>query len=343
VNVSSSGQEGNADYFDQLYYSITGDGRFVVFSSAASNLVPGDTNHRSDVFIHDCFVGTTERLSVTLGGNQGDGDSLGGEITPDGRYVAFTTLATNLVPGDTNGHADVLVLDRQRVTFERASLSSRGTQGEWDSGEYYPRISSDGRFVAFESQATTLVSGDTDNMQDIFVRDRQGAPSFTIGCAPGADGVIACPCSNPPRDERRGCDNSSRTGGASLSASGGTYLSSDSFVLETSGEGSAASSIVLQGTTELVRGARYGQGVRCVGGAMKRLYTKRPRFGSIVVPDFDVGDPTVSSRSATLGDRILPGQSRWYMVVYRDPIVLGGCSSQSTFNVTPTGQVFWAP
>ena len=84
-------------------------------------------------------------------------------------------------------------------------------------------------------------------------------------------------------------------------------------------------------------------GVRCTSGTLKRLYTKIAAGGSITAPDFGAGDPQVSVRSAALGDAILSGQSRWYLVYYRDPNVLGGCPASSTFNATQTGLVTWSP
>jgi hypothetical protein len=84
-------------------------------------------------------------------------------------------------------------------------------------------------------------------------------------------------------------------------------------------------------------------GVRCTAGTFKRLYAKQAAGGSIEAPNFGAGDPQVSTRAAALGDAILAGQSRWYFVYYRDPIVLGGCPPGSTFNATQTGQVTWSP
>ena len=147
----------------------------------------------------------------------------------------------------------------------------------------------------------------------------------------------------PSANAPRGCDNSSATGGASLSASGVAYLSLDSLVFTTSGEKPSATSIVLQGDAALPAGVVFGQGVRCAGGALKRLFVKTALGGSISAPDFGAGDPTVSARSTALGDSILPGQSRWYLVYYRDPFVLGGCPAASTFNATQTGAVGWWP
>jgi hypothetical protein len=83
--------------------------------------------------------------------------------------------------------------------------------------------------------------------------------------------------------------------------------------------------------------------VRCVGGTLKRLFTKSAVGGSITAPDFGAGDPTVSARAAAKGNPISAGQSRWYLVFYRDPVVLGGCPATSTFNATQTGRVEWSP
>jgi hypothetical protein len=114
-------------------------------------------------------------------------------------------------------------------------------------------------------------------------------------------------------------------------------------VFTTSGEKPTATSVLLQGTSLAASGVVYGQGVRCVSGTLKRLYTKMASGGSLTVPNFGGGDPSVSARSAATGDAIQPGQSRWYLVYYRDPVVLGGCPASSTFNATQTGQVSWSP
>ena len=127
-----------------------------------------------------------------------------------------------------------------------------------------------------------------------------------------------------------------------LSASGIAYLSSDSLVFTTSGERPTALSILMQGPTLVANGLVYGQGVRCGGGALKRLFSKSAVAGSITAPNFGGGDPTVSARSAAKGSVIQAGQSRWYFVVYRDPNVLGGCPAASTFNATRTGRVDWS-
>ncbi len=338
VSVDSSGAQGDGNSDSA---TITPDGRFVAFRSAATNLIAGDTNGKSDTFLHDRQTGATERVSISSSGAEGDGDTFAEALTPDARHVVFTSAASNLVPGDTNGRWDVFVRDRQLATTRRVSLGVNGAQGDENSGTQGPSISANGQFVAFDSRAR-LLAVDTNNYHDIYVRDRRYAP-LTSACSPGVDGVIACPCSNPPSGPGRGCNNAAATGGAGLSASGIAHLSVDSLVLTTSGEGSTALSIVLQGDALLGSGAVFGQGVRCVDGALRRLYTKAASGGSITAPDSSAGDPPISARSAALGDGILPGQSRWYSVYYRDPLPLGGCPAGSTFNSTQVGGVVWLP
>jgi hypothetical protein len=151
--------------------------------------------------------------------------------------------------------------------------------------------------------------------------------------------VIGCPCSNPPANSPRGCDNSAGTGGAQLTSTGLASLAADSLVFSTNGEKPTATSVVLQGNNANASGIVFGQGVRCATGTLKRLYVKTASGGSITAPA--AGDPSVSARSAALGDPISAGTSRWYAVYYRDPIVLGGCSATSTYNVTQTQAVAW--
>jgi len=175
VSVSSAGAEGNDLSWN---CSISAGGRFVAFCSQASNLVPGDTNVNWDVFVHDRQTGTTERVSVSSAGAQGIGTSWGCSISTDGRFVAFESFASNLVPGDTNLSPDIFVHDRQTGVTERVSVSSVGAQGDWNS--CFPSISPDGRFVAFLSDASNLVPGDTNGVRDVFVRDRQSGTTERV-------------------------------------------------------------------------------------------------------------------------------------------------------------------
>jgi Tol biopolymer transport system component len=150
--------------------AISADGRFVAFTSVAGNLVAGDTNSAGDVFVHDRSTGATTRVSVASDGSQAKGSSLNPAISADGRYVAFSSTASNLVVGDTNGNIDIFVHDRSTGATMRINVASDGTEANLGS-LVPPSISADGRFVAFTSPASNLVSGDTSNpfSQDVFV------------------------------------------------------------------------------------------------------------------------------------------------------------------------------
>ena len=148
-------------------FSISADGRFVAFSSRASNFVPGDTNSSYDIFVRDTLTNTTTRVSVDSAGNQGDRGSNLASMSADGRFVAFDSNSFNIVPG-INIY-DVFVRDTLTNTTARVSVNSAGDPGNRDSRN--PSISADGRFVAFSSDASNLVLGDTNNTRDIFVRD----------------------------------------------------------------------------------------------------------------------------------------------------------------------------
>ncbi len=173
ASVASDGTQGK---MRSVNPSISTDGRYVVFESRARNLVPGDTNWALDVFVHDRQTGETTRVSIASNGTQGNGDSWLGSTSADGRYVAFGSRASNLVPGDTNGKCDVFVHDRQTGVTALVSAANDGVQGDGESD--WPSVSGDGRFVAFHSLASNLVSGDTNGEPDIFVRQRWGKDSL---------------------------------------------------------------------------------------------------------------------------------------------------------------------
>ena len=181
VSVDSSGSQGNGI---SVAPSISSDGRFVTFQSAASNLVSGDTNSSTDVFVHDQQTGTTERVSVGSSGTQGNDLSLTPSISSDGRFVAFQSDANNLVSGDTNRSADIFVHDRQTGTTSRVSVDSSGGQGNNRSLD--SSISGNGRFVAFESDASNLVNGDTNVSSDIFVAEQAISDPNAASCDPAS-------------------------------------------------------------------------------------------------------------------------------------------------------------
>ena len=167
VSEDSSGAEGNLASYEA---SVSADGRFVVFYSDASNLVAGDTNGFSDVFVCELATGLVERVSVDSTGAQANLNSYSPSISVDGQLVAFVSGASNLVSGDTNNRYDIFVHDRSTGITERVSVSSSGSEANQNCFE--PSISGDGQIVAFDSAASNLVKGDTNLDSDVFVHDR---------------------------------------------------------------------------------------------------------------------------------------------------------------------------
>jgi hypothetical protein len=140
--------------------SVSDDGRYVTFESAASDVVPNDTNNAMDVFLYDRMLKITRRISVAPDGTQANGPSIHGQISPDGNYAVFNSDATNLVPNDTNRSTDVFVVTLQTTsrskagTIQRVSIASTG--GQANAGSFDPTINADGSVVAFVSWATNL-------------------------------------------------------------------------------------------------------------------------------------------------------------------------------------------
>jgi Tol biopolymer transport system component len=163
---------------------ISADGRWVAFGSLASNLVPDDTNDVYDTFLHDRQTGTIIRVSVGPGGVQGNQSSGEPSISADGRWVAFTSLASNLVGGDTNGVSDTFVYDRLTAATSRVNVGPGGLQAN-DHSYWWPAISADGTRVAFQSAASNLVAGDTNGVQDIFVHDMMTGTTTCVSVGPG--------------------------------------------------------------------------------------------------------------------------------------------------------------
>jgi len=166
VSVNSNGIEGNS--YSGLP-SISGDGRYVAYLSEARNLVSGDTNGKSDIFVYDTLTKQTTRVSVNSNGNQANGITISPTISADGHYVAYCSYAQNLVSGDTNGKGDIFVYDTLTKQTTRVSVNSNGNEAIGNSVS--PRISADGRYVAYQSDATNLVEGDSNGKPDIFVYD----------------------------------------------------------------------------------------------------------------------------------------------------------------------------
>jgi cysteine-rich repeat protein len=178
VSVTAGGGQANRG---SLAPALSADGHLVAFESGATNIVSGDSNSRKDVFVHDRSAATTVRVSVATGGVQGNGDSSGASLAASAPLVAFESLATNLVAGDTNGAGDVFVRDMVAGVTARVSVASDGTQGNARSGGAI--ASADGLLVAFESLASNLVPGDSNGTSDIFVHDREKGVTTRISVA----------------------------------------------------------------------------------------------------------------------------------------------------------------
>jgi len=153
---------------------LSANGRYVAFQSTASDLVAGDTNNAYDVFRRDTLSGFTALVSVNrTGSGPGNNSSASPEITPDGRFIVFETIATNLVANDLNGAIqDVVLRDMASNVVELISINVGGT-GTANNFSQDPVISDDARFVAFQSLAGDLAPGDGNGLYDIYVRDRQ--------------------------------------------------------------------------------------------------------------------------------------------------------------------------
>ena len=171
ISVSDAGVLG--DQTSQVT-GISADGRYVAFSSSSSNLVANDTNGTPDVFIRDRTLSTTTRASLTYQGFESSGGVGSHAFSRDGRYVLWSSSATDLIADDTNGVQDVFLRDLILGTTERVSVDTSGAQSAGHSGGLGGiSVSSQGRYVVFESSSADLVANDTNGVQDIFLRDRQ--------------------------------------------------------------------------------------------------------------------------------------------------------------------------
>lgn len=183
VSVSAAGATAAAN---SSQGGISSDGRYVVFVSGASNIVAGDTNGVSDIFLRDRTTGQTMRISRGLNGAEANGASVDAAISADGRYMAFSSAASNLVAGDTNGVNDVFLYERSTGLIRRVSVGPGAAQANADSRR--PALSVDGQFVAYDSAASNLVSGDGNGLTDVFVYDVGAGQTERVSVASAANG-----------------------------------------------------------------------------------------------------------------------------------------------------------
>ena len=160
VSVGPGGAQANRRSYGP---AISAHGRYVAFFSYASNLVAGDTNGATDVFVRDRKTQVTRRVSVGAGGAQANSESFDPAISADGRYVAFYSEASNLVAGDTNDSTDVFVRDRKSAG-DPAGVGRCGRRPGQRLTASTRRSPRDGRYVAFFSDASNLVAGDTNDI-----------------------------------------------------------------------------------------------------------------------------------------------------------------------------------
>lgn len=189
VSVGPGGRQAN---YGTTFYSpaISADGRFVAFASDSSNLLPVATNGHAHIFVRDMRAGGTRLVSVSTSGRQGNDDSYLPSISADGRFVGFSSYASNLTAqGGTNQYTETFVRDQVARTTRLVSKTTNGQPA--NDSSYGTSISRSGRFIAFDSNATDLVSGDTNNTADVFIRDlalgRTQRVSVGVGGREGSD------------------------------------------------------------------------------------------------------------------------------------------------------------
>jgi Tol biopolymer transport system component len=188
VRVSEPPGGGDSDDDSYVYgASISQNGRYVVYYSHATNLVADDTNGHWDIFLYDRVRGTTTLVSRNPDGDPSNGDSNDPSLSPNGRFIAYYSGATDLVAGDTTGNDNIFVYDTKTGAVSRASPGMEGAEA--DDGSYDPVVTNNGRWVAFYSYATNLVAGDTNGFYDTFLYDRKSGTMRLLSVAP--DGTEA--------------------------------------------------------------------------------------------------------------------------------------------------------
>ena len=210
--ISKNTSGGGADE-NSTNSSISGDGRYVVYYSQATDLVTGDTNGFGDIFLYDTVNETTVLVSKDTSGRGAGNASSSPTISADGRYVVYHSDATNLVAGDTNSRADIFVYDTLTGTTELVTIDTGGSGT--DNNSYYPSISGDGSTIFFQSYASDLVTIDSNSTGDVFLADN---PLFGAALPTVNQDTLA----GDAGDNTVTFDNTTLTNGDSYDGLGGT-------------------------------------------------------------------------------------------------------------------------
>jgi Tol biopolymer transport system component len=347
TTLVSVNEAGNQWLFPSEFPDISGSGRRVSYIHydliyGLNDIFVADQN--SDNVLPWLQNGDLRSYALTAGptplGSYG-GCSQNSAISADGNFVAFTCSAALVTP-DTNGVSDTFICDLTNVSSSiptsgiityRLSQTLQLAEADAASSNLVD-LSASGQAVAYTSLATNLVTGDSNSADDVFVhRFAQYYDSFCFGDGSGMD----CPCMNNGAPGH-GCENSGGAGGGLVVGGGNCLLSVDTFTLNASNlTGSTA--VLLQGSASHEYYV-YEDGLRCVAGTLLRIGTSTVSAGSCQYPN--VGDPSISARSAVLGHAITAGQTLHYQVQYRDPNPTF-CMPLDTSNMTNAVTAIWAP
>jgi Tol biopolymer transport system component len=330
VSVGPGGAQGDAE---SEFPSISANGRYVSFESAASNLVPGDDASTFDIVVFDRITGVSALASASPSGLHGPGVAFaetGNPVSADGRFVTFAT-ANALEPGDTNGTYDIYVRDFVANTLSRVSYSWTGQQAEHNV--FWGASSGDASIVAFVTDDATLIPGDTNFGNDVFVRACP-FPSIPVYASTCIGTSVDCPCSNAGNGVG-GCENSLLTGGAELAAHGSASISADTLRLSAWRIPDGVATMFFQAPAATTR-TPYGDGLLCLGGSTSRLGL-RYSYGGAAQLGFGLpGDPPLS----LLSNLSPTGGTRSYQLIYRDAAAF---CPPGTFNLSNAINVVWNP
>ena len=325
-----------------------------VNSGAAYVFVRGGTSWSQQAYL---------KASNTGGGTGGgDGDQFGYSVSISGEALLIgasgegsPATGVNGTQGDApQGIASgaAYAFARNGTTWSQAAYLKASNTGQADRFGSTVSVSDSLVVVGAPYEQSSTVGVNRIQLNDDF--DGAGASyvfdletPFQPGCFPGSNGVLACPCGQPA-NLSGGCRNygPGATLGAVLNAAGNPSLAADSIVLTTSNHRTAPAAgvfnIFFTGSGTMSSGVASHAGVRCVSTQLKRLYNASTTAGVVSRPG--PGDPSVSARSAALGVTILPGQTRHYFNVYRDPIAAVGCADSTVYtNLTNAGSITWSP